>query len=381
MVKKANGKWLVCIDFKDLNKDCPKDSYSLPRIDCLVDETSGYAMLNFLDAFSGYHQISMCPPNAEKTACITENGMYCYKVITFGLKNAEATYQLMVNKVFKDLLGDMMEVYVDDMIMKTKLRERRAKKLAKVFEVFRENRMRLNPRNKGQPKEGARNGRYVVPNVRERSLEIDKSFANIGAISVQHHAVNAILVRQAKQFDRLVYYVSKVFQEAESQYPYVEKVALALVTTARKLRPYFQAHVMIVLIDQPLRQILQRPKCSGRLTKWAIELSEYDISFEQRKAIKVQELVDFIVECTHVAQEDTFTNEWLFVDGASNARGSGVGVVLISSEKEILEYSLHFTFSSSNNTAEYEALLIGMRLAKKLEVTRIIAHSDSQLVV
>ena len=152
---------------------------------------------------------------------------------------------------------------------------------------------------------------------------------------------------------------------------------------ARKLRPYFQAHTVTVLTDQSLRQILQKPECSGRLTKWAIELSEYDISYEPRRAFKGQALADFIVECTHSpAAEEMGEKEWmLFVDGASNAKGSGAGVVLISPEKEVLEYSLRFTFPSSNNAAEYEALLAGMRLAEKLEVKGLIAHSDSQLMV
>ena len=136
MVKKANGKWRVCVDFTDLNKACPKDSYPLPRIDRLVDDTSGYALLSFLDAFSGYHQISMYPPDEEKTAFITEKGTYCYRVMPFGLKNAGATYQRMVNKVFKELLGDVMEAYVDDMIVKSKPEERHAEKLTRVFSVL-----------------------------------------------------------------------------------------------------------------------------------------------------------------------------------------------------------------------------------------------------
>ena len=118
MVKKPNGKWRVCIDFTNLNNTCPKDSYPLPRIDHLVDETSGYQLLSFLDAFSGYHQIMMYPPDQEKTSFITEKGTYCYQVMPFGLKNVGAMYQRMVNKVFKELLGDMMQAYVDDMIVK-----------------------------------------------------------------------------------------------------------------------------------------------------------------------------------------------------------------------------------------------------------------------
>ena len=119
------------------------------------------------------------------------------------------------------------------------------------------------------------------------------------------------------------------------------------------------------------------------MTKWAIELSEYDISSEPRRAVKGQVLADLIVECAHSpAVEETGVKEWmLFVDGASNAKGSGAGVVLISPEKEVLEYFLCFTFPSSNNATEYETLLAGMRLAERLEVKSLIAHNDSQLVV
>ena len=134
MVKKSNGKWRVCVDFTDLNKACLKDSYPLSRIDKLVDETSGCELLSFMDAFSGYHQIMMHPFDEEKTSFITEKGTYCYKVMPFGLKNAGATYQRMINKVFKDLLGNTMEAYVDDMIVTSRKGESHVKKLSTVFE-------------------------------------------------------------------------------------------------------------------------------------------------------------------------------------------------------------------------------------------------------
>jgi hypothetical protein len=92
LVKKFNGKWRMCVDFTDLNKACPKDSFPLPHIDALVDSTSGYGLLSFMDAFSGYNQILMHLKDQEKTAFITDRGLYCYKVMPFSLKNAGATY-------------------------------------------------------------------------------------------------------------------------------------------------------------------------------------------------------------------------------------------------------------------------------------------------
>ena len=101
LVKKSNGKWRLCIDFIDINRACPKDSFPLPRIDLIVDATSGHELLSFMDAFSGYNQISMDPDDQEKTSFVTGQGTYCYRVMPFGLKNAGATYQRLVNRMFK----------------------------------------------------------------------------------------------------------------------------------------------------------------------------------------------------------------------------------------------------------------------------------------
>ena len=92
MVRKANGKWRMCIDFTGLNKACPKDSYPLPRIDTLVDSTARNQLLSFMDAFSSNNQIKMEEVDQEKTSFVTSQGLFCYKVMPFGLKNAGATY-------------------------------------------------------------------------------------------------------------------------------------------------------------------------------------------------------------------------------------------------------------------------------------------------
>ena len=105
MVKKANGKWRMCVDFTDLNKACPKDSYPLPRIDTLVDSTARHQLLSFMDAFSGYNQIKMEEADQENTSFVTSQGLFCYKVMPFGLKNAGATYQRLMNKMFMNQIG------------------------------------------------------------------------------------------------------------------------------------------------------------------------------------------------------------------------------------------------------------------------------------
>lgn len=100
MVKKSSGKWRMCVDFTDFNKACLKDSFALPRIDLLVDSTLGHELHSFMDAFFGYNQIPMHELDEEKTAFITNCGLYCYKVMPFRLKNVRATYQQLVNKMF-----------------------------------------------------------------------------------------------------------------------------------------------------------------------------------------------------------------------------------------------------------------------------------------
>lgn len=145
LVKKANGKWRVCVDYTDLNAACPKDPYPLPSIDQLIDAMAGHLMLSFMDAFSSYNQNRLAPEDREKTSFITHRGVYCYKVMPFVLINAGATYQRMMNKIFLKQLGRNMEIYVDDMIVKSLLTESHLADLRECFEKLKKHNMKLNP--------------------------------------------------------------------------------------------------------------------------------------------------------------------------------------------------------------------------------------------
>ena len=145
VVPKKGGKWRVCVDYTDLNDACPKDNFPLPRIDQIVDASSGHGMLSFLDSFSGYHHIPMHPLNAVKTAFITPHGLFYYNVMPFGLKNARATYQRLVTKIFRPLLRKTMEVYIDDMLVKFKERSDHVTHLQEEFELLKVYDMKLNP--------------------------------------------------------------------------------------------------------------------------------------------------------------------------------------------------------------------------------------------
>ncbi|XP_071927641.1 uncharacterized protein [Coffea arabica] len=358
-------------------------------------------------------------------------------------------------------------------------------------------------------------------------------------------AISAVLVREEERTQKPVYYVSRALQGAEARYSAVERYVLALVHAARKLRTYFQAHPVVVITDQPLKQILSKPESSGRMVKWAVELSEYDLGYQPRTSIKAQALADFIAdgvslgspeaevnqasdmqamrsggdgkevpagqaakalptheatkavqaqeaaevlqakdaaEVTQVTQvaeggpsgeaaearqaeeaaEDRPSREadetqqvkkavkdrqagkaveaeqtqgtakvgeaeeaakvgqaadadeaehlgkadnaklagdtiqarkdaeaveragptWtLYVDGASSKEGCGAGLLLISPMGEELPYALRFDFRASNNESEYEALIAGMEIARKLGARSIKIYSDSQLIV
>ena len=110
----------MCVNYTDLNKVCPRDSYSLPNINHLVDNTFGFGMLSFGDAFSEYNQVKMHLDDEDKTTIITNEGVYCYQVMPFRLKNARATYQRMMNMIFSKQIGKSMEVYVDVILIKSK---------------------------------------------------------------------------------------------------------------------------------------------------------------------------------------------------------------------------------------------------------------------
>jgi len=124
---------------------CPKDSYPLPSIDQLVDNASGYDLLSFMDAYSGYNQIRMHPEDEEKLAFMTDRANHCYRVMAFGLRNARATFQRLVDKVFKNEIGKRIEVYVDDMVVKSTKEEDHQNSLNKVFDLLRRHDIKLNP--------------------------------------------------------------------------------------------------------------------------------------------------------------------------------------------------------------------------------------------
>src|SRR6266508_208150 len=145
LVKKKNGKWRMCIDYTDLNKACPKDPFGLPQIDQVVDSTIGSELLCFLDAYLGYHQVSLAESDCIKMSFIMPFGAYCYITMPFGQKNTGATYQRALQRCLHDQLGRNVEAYVDDVVIKSRVKEDLISDLSETFTNLRPFRWQLNP--------------------------------------------------------------------------------------------------------------------------------------------------------------------------------------------------------------------------------------------
>ena len=169
-VKKKNGKFRVCVDFTDLNRACPKDPFPMPKINQLVDATYGHPRMSFLDAFQGYHQIALAPEDQGKTAFISPDANYHYTVMPFELKNAGATYQQMMTRMFQDKIRRTMKMYIDDMVVKSKQESQHIKDLQGTFEVLRQHKLRLNAE---KCVFGVRAGKFLGYLITNRGIEIN----------------------------------------------------------------------------------------------------------------------------------------------------------------------------------------------------------------
>jgi len=197
-------------------------------------------------------------------------------------------------------------------------------------------------------------------------------------ITAIDHTVNAALVQDVGGTQHPIYFVSRTLQNPKTRYQMVEKLTLSLVHAARRLRPYFQNHNIIVKTDYLIQKILQKPDLMGRMSSWAVELSEFDIRYEPHGPIKAQCLLDFVNDLQQTPTEDQWT---LYVDGSSNPKGAGADIVLKGPNDILIEKSLYFTFKTSNNQAEYEAILAGLSLAREVGVKSLTCKTDSKLTV
>ncbi|GJV75460.1 reverse transcriptase domain-containing protein [Tanacetum coccineum] len=282
-------------------------------IDWKIESLSGFRLKCFLDAYKGYHQIQMAEEDEDKTTFYAGEEVFCYKKMSFGLKNAGATYQRLVDKLNpkKCSFGVEEGPFMGHLITKHGIKANPAKVKA------------------------------VTDLDRPRTLKDIQSLT--------------------RKLTTLSWFLSK---GAELNHPALEKLVLALVHATRRLQRYFQAHTITVLTNTPIKQIIIVPEKTGRVAKWAIELGEHDIVFLRREEKEMP--ADFLVE---IPSEDNEKKEKpKEVPDSCNLEG-----------KEYT-YALRFEFETTNNKAEYEELLAGLRIAQEMEIKKVAIFLDCQLL-
>uniref|UniRef100_A0A2N9FNL6 Uncharacterized protein n=1 Tax=Fagus sylvatica TaxID=28930 RepID=A0A2N9FNL6_FAGSY len=322
-----------------------------------------------------YNQIVMDENDQEKTSFITSRGLICYKVMPFGLKNAGATYQRLMNRMFHDQIGRNVEVYVDDMLVKSKEEDDHLDDLRETFQTLRKYQMKLNP---SKCAFGVYSGKFLGFMVSQRGIEAnpDKIKAILEMQPPKEH-------QRSPKTDGKSSCIEPIHVSIHRQMPTLFQ---NIEEGQENYRPYFQAHTIVLLTNHPLRKAMNKPDAAGRLIQWSIELSEFDIDYRPRTAIKAQALADFIAEFTSKDDEPTEdierTLRWTMnIDGSSTKDSGGIGVVLKSPEGDTIKQAVRLQYPTTNNEAEYEALLTGLEMAKALGATELDVLSDSQLVV
>ncbi|GJU65214.1 reverse transcriptase domain-containing protein [Tanacetum coccineum] len=324
MVKKHDGTWRMCVDFKDLNNACPKDCYPLPEIDWKVESLCGYPFKCFLDAYKGYHQIKMAKEDEEKTAFITSQGIFCYSKMPFDLKNAGLTYQRLVDKAFQRQIGRNLEVSTNglracpdkaDTVLSLpsprciKDVQKLNGKLASLNRFWSKSAEKSLPFFKTLKKCTKKSDFQWTQEAEAAFKQMKKLIAKLPTLTApkEHEeliiylaaakeAISAVLMTDQEGRQIPVYFVSRTLRGPEVNYTPMEKLVLALLSASKRLKRYFQAHTIVVIIDQPIKQLLSSSEMSGRMLKWKFELEGYDIQYRPRTAIKGQILADFIVE-------------------------------------------------------------------------------------
>ncbi|GJY05758.1 reverse transcriptase domain-containing protein [Tanacetum coccineum] len=207
-------------------------------------------------------------------------------------------------------------------------------------------------------------------------------------LTAAKEAISAVLMTKRDGKQRPIYFVSRALQGPEVNYTPMEKLILTLVSASKRLKRYFQAHTIVVITDQPIKQMLSNPEVTGRLLKWRFELEEHDIHYTPRTSVKGQILADFIVERpeddtlgTPMEDREELPDPWvLFTDGSSCIDGSRVGLIITNPEGMEFTYALRFRFNATNNEAEYEALIAGLQIAGQIGIQNLQANVDSKLV-
>ncbi|GJU87334.1 ribonuclease H-like domain-containing protein [Tanacetum coccineum] len=362
MVKKNDGGWRMCVDFTDINKACPKDCYPLPEIDWKIESLAGFCLKCFLDAYKGYHQIQMAEGDGDKITFFVGERVFCYRKMPFDLKNTEATYQRLVDKVFNKQIERNLEAYVDDMVIKSTSEEGMLSDIQETFERFQSINMKLNLKKCSFGVEEGLFLGYLITKQGIKAKPYEKSKAITSWINLR--ALKDIQSLNGK-LAALSRFLSK---GAERSLPFFKGV-----TRGRTQLPCTRkAYIGIGACSKKASKILLSSHDNGSHRDERETPADFlpEIPFDDsEKKVKEKEVSDP-------------SNEWkLYTNRASSPDGAGAGLMLIDPAGKEYTYALRFEFETTNNEAEYEALLVGLRIAQEMEITKVAIFIDSQLVV
>nr|GEY51158.1 reverse transcriptase domain-containing protein [Tanacetum cinerariifolium] len=427
MVKKHDDNWRMCVDFKDLNKACPKDGYPLPEIDWKVESLCGYPYKCFLDAYKGYHQIKMAEEDEEKTAFITSQGIFCYSKMPFGLKNARATYQCLVDKDFQKQIRRNLEVYVDDLVIKIQTKKEVIRDAEETFKTLRKINMKLNPKKcVFGMREGTllgykvdADGLRVSPDKVKAIIDLPspKCLKDVQKLDGKLASLNRFLSKSAEKSLPFFKTLKKCTKKSDFQWtPKTEEAFKEIKQSIAKLPMLMtpnekeeliiylaaakEAICAVLMTGRDGKQVpiyfvsraLQGPKINytpmEKLILALVSAREHDIQYRPRTLVKGQILADFIVERPEDGTPDTpmekreeLPDPWiLFTDGSSCMDGSGAGLIIVNPKGNEFTYALRFRFNATNNEAEYEALIAGLWIASQMGIQNLQANVDSKLV-
>ncbi|GJY93294.1 reverse transcriptase domain-containing protein [Tanacetum coccineum] len=414
MVKKHDGSWRMCVDFTDLNKACLQDWYPLPEIIWKVKSLCGYPFKCFLDAYKGYHQIQMAEPDEDKTAFHTSQGVYCYTKMPFGLKNAGATYQQLVDKAFDSQVGRNIEVYVDDLVIKSHTEAEMLRDIDETFCTLWKINMKLNPKKcMFGAVEGMFLGYLISPEGIKPCLDKTKvvlqlpsprTIKEVQSLNGKLASLNRFLSKSAKRSLPLFKFLKKCIKnsdfhwtpEAEQAFKQLKQhlSELPLLVAPKpneELIIYMSAsHRAISTVLMTERGTVQTPVYFVSRALQGLELNYIPMEklvlslvFAAKRlrryfqAHPIAILADFLIEKPDESPPDTLVVEipqdpWtLFTDESSCVDKSGAGLILTSPKGTEFTYALRFWFTAYNNEAEYEALIASLRIAAHMGVHNV----------
>ncbi|KAG9458170.1 hypothetical protein H6P81_002678 [Aristolochia fimbriata] len=364
-----------------------------------------------MDGTSGYNQICMDPKDEELTAFRTPKGIFYYKVMSFGLKNASATYQRAMQNIFDEFLDKRVECYVDDLVMSEPRNISELKSFQGYLAYIRRfisnlaGRCQLFSRlmKKDTPLEWDESCRNAFNNIKAYLTKplvlippiVDRPL--LLYIAAQKKSIGVLLAQcDENNKERSLYYMSRTLVGAEINYTPINKTCLALVFAIQNLLHSLLAHsTNLISRADPLKYIMSRPILSGRLAKWELLLSEFEINFVLQRVIKGQALANFLADHPVSAEwelTEEFPDEEIFLvevlppwemyfDGAARRNGAGAGVLFVSPKKDLLPYSFVLTQNCSKNEAEYQAILLGHGMAVEMKLSQLNIYGDSALVI